>query len=81
MAELQFSPVADAGPSRGHDGGTLPRRIILSGASGALISVLVLPSAARASSPGGTDPTSDGFAVTVDDDRADGTVVVSFYEG
>ncbi len=61
-------------------GDHLPRRSVLSGASGALIAVLVLPSAAQASSPGDSVPTASGFVVDIDDDR-DGAVVVSFYEG
>jgi len=58
----------------------LPRRRVLSGASGALIGVLVLPSAAQASSPGDSVPSGASFFVDIDDDR-DGSVVVSFYEG
>ena len=61
-------------------GVVLPRRSVLSGASGALIGVLVLPSAAQASSDGDTVPAASTFVVEVDDDQ-DGAVLVAFYEG
>jgi hypothetical protein len=76
--EVRVSPAMASPPVEG--GGHLPRRSALSGASGALIAVLVLPSAAQASSPGGSVPTASGFVVDIDDDR-DRAVVVSFYEG
>jgi len=80
MTDAEAQSMVIASSRRVDPRDVLPRRRVLSGASGALIGVLVLPSAAQASSSGDAFPVASTFVVDIDDDR-DGAVVVSFYEG